>query len=110
MQTFVGIDVSRDWLDVAVRPANESFKVSNDTTGHAELVTRLRPLADPLVVMEPTGGYEAALDMYSHEWCYSSGKAVSELGYSITAIDQALGDTVRAVASRPAAGLEATSH
>src|SRR5512135_865593 len=56
---FVGIDVSRAALDVAVRPIGAAFRLSNDSAGLAALVDRLRPLAPALVVLEATGGYEA---------------------------------------------------
>src|SRR5215218_1408982 len=58
--TFVGIDVSKAALDVAARPGDTAFRVANDPTGLAELAERLRPMAPALVVLEATGGYEAA--------------------------------------------------
>ena len=54
---FVGVDVSRDWLDVALRPG-PSFRLPNDPAGHAALAARLAPLAPALVLMEATGGLE----------------------------------------------------
>jgi transposase len=57
--TFVGIDVSKATLDVAIRPTGAAFQVANDPDGVAGLVDRLRPLAPALVVLEATGGYEA---------------------------------------------------
>jgi transposase len=57
---FVGVDVSKAHLDVALRPAGATFRVANDPAGIAELVERLKPLAPALVVLEATGGYEAA--------------------------------------------------
>ena len=54
---FVGIDVSKDHLDVALRPGGV-FRVPNDPAGHADLVGRLLPLGPALVVMEATGGLE----------------------------------------------------
>src|SRR3954454_23429493 len=54
----VGIDASKDHLDVAALPG-ERFRVSNDPAGVAELVARLGRLAPALVVLEATGGYEA---------------------------------------------------
>lgn len=56
--TFVGIDVSKDRLDVHVRPAGTAFAVANDPDGHAELVRRLLPLAPAAIAMEATGGLE----------------------------------------------------
>jgi transposase len=54
---FVGIDVCKDHLDVALRPG-AAFRLANDPAGHAELVGRLLPLAPELVVLEATGGLE----------------------------------------------------
>jgi transposase len=56
---FVGIDVSKDWLDVAVRPGGEPWRESNDATGIAAVVARLAKLAPTLVVLEASGGCEA---------------------------------------------------
>jgi len=58
--TFVGIDVSKAALDVAVRPGDTAFRVANNPAGLAELAERLRPMAPALIVLEATGGYEAA--------------------------------------------------
>jgi transposase len=55
---FVGIDVSKSHLDVALRPSEAAFRLDNAATGIAELVARLRPLAPALIVLEATGGYE----------------------------------------------------
>jgi transposase len=55
---FVGIDVSKANLDVALRPSGEHWCCPNDEAGIAELVARLRPLAPGLVVLEATGGLE----------------------------------------------------
>ena len=53
---FVGIDVAKAQLDVAIGPNGESFSVANDETGISELLRRLEP-AD-LVIIEATGGLE----------------------------------------------------
>jgi transposase len=55
---FVGIDVSKDNLDVAVKPGNDAFTVPNTSRGHDELCERLRPLKPKLLVVEATGGME----------------------------------------------------
>jgi transposase len=57
----VGIDVSKDSLDVAIRPAAERFRANNDEKGHAEICKRLAKLHPERVVLEPTGGYEQAV-------------------------------------------------
>jgi transposase len=58
--TFVGIDVSKDTLDVHVRPLREAFQVANDPAGIADLVARLGPHAPRGIVLEATGGREHA--------------------------------------------------
>src|SRR5215813_1417088 len=60
-QTFVGIDVSKDRLDVHVRPSGEGFAVSRDGTGLEELVDRLRTLTPMLIAVEATGGFETVV-------------------------------------------------
>ena len=55
---YVGIDVSKDRLDVALLPAGESFAVGRDSAGLEDLVARLRRLLPALIVLEATGGYE----------------------------------------------------
>ncbi len=55
---FVGIDVSKDRLDVSVRPIGDKFVVARDEAGLAELVGRLQTARPELVVLEATGGYE----------------------------------------------------
>jgi transposase len=56
--TYVGIDVSKDKLDVAIRPSGRTLHVGNDAKGHVEIINLLRELSVALVVVEPTGGYE----------------------------------------------------
>jgi len=55
---YVGIDVSKDRLDVHVRPGGEAFAVTRDSKGLEELVDRLRALSLTLVAVEATGGFE----------------------------------------------------
>jgi len=55
----VGIDVSKDRLDVHVRPTDEAFTVSYDEAGLAELMAQLQRLQPTLVTLEATGGYHA---------------------------------------------------
>jgi transposase len=58
--SYVGVDVSKARLEVAVVPTGESFVVSNDEEGFEELVGRLREEEAPvaLVVLEASGGFE----------------------------------------------------
>lgn len=55
----VGIDVSKERLDVAVRPSGEAFSVANDEDGRKQLRKHLAKLKPERIVLEPTGGYEA---------------------------------------------------
>jgi transposase len=56
--SFVGIDVSKDRLDVHMRPGGEAFAVSRDGKGLEQLVERLQALVPTLVAVEATGGFE----------------------------------------------------
>ena len=56
---FVGIDVSKATLDIAVRPTGETWTSANAPDGIDALVARIAALAPTLVVLEATGRYEA---------------------------------------------------
>lgn len=58
---FVGIDVSKDRLDVHIRPSGESFSVPRDGAGIAALAQRLQSARPALVVLEATGGFEVTV-------------------------------------------------
>ena len=58
MDVIVGIDVSKDRLDVHVLSPTASFAVGNDDAGLDELVVRLRAVKADIVAVEATGGYE----------------------------------------------------
>jgi transposase len=55
---FVGIDVSKSWLDVAVHEQEEVLRTGNDDPGIASLVKRLKKWTPSLIILEPTGGFE----------------------------------------------------
>jgi transposase len=57
-ECFVGIDVSKAQLDVAVRPGGCMWQVENTEEGITELVVQLQELKPAHVVLEATGGYE----------------------------------------------------
>lgn len=61
VQSFVGIDVSRDALDVATVPVRADWQAPNTEAGIATLVTQLKGVAPTLIVLEATGGYELAV-------------------------------------------------
>ena len=60
-ERFVGIDVSKARLEVAVRPDNTRWSVPNDEKGIAELAGGLREMKPAVVVLEATGGLQIAL-------------------------------------------------
>lgn len=60
-ETFIGIDVARDTLEVAVRPTGERWQGANAAAAIAKLVARLRALEPRLIVLEATGGLELPL-------------------------------------------------
>lgn len=58
---FVGIDVAKAYLDLAVRPAGTHERLANDEAGITQIVARLRAQPPVLVVLEATGGLEVPL-------------------------------------------------
>jgi transposase len=60
-QVYVGVDVSKDRLDVHLRPAGEAFAVARNGEGLEELNKRLGGLGASLVVVEATGGFETVV-------------------------------------------------
>lgn len=58
---FVGIDVSKTRLDIAIRPTGQSESVANEKAGVRALVKRLGTLQPAWIVLEATGGLERPL-------------------------------------------------
>jgi transposase len=58
---YVGIDVSKDRLDVHVLPEGETFVVARDGKGLAELVERMGTLGPERIAVEATGGFETVV-------------------------------------------------
>jgi transposase len=54
---FIGIDVSKDHLDIAIRPTKDQFRLPNTDEGVDALIQQLRPVKPSLIVMEATGRY-----------------------------------------------------
>jgi transposase len=62
VEAFVGVDVSKDWLDVAIWPEGPVWRVANDRAGRSELIRRLKRIgALEGVGFEASGGYERGL-------------------------------------------------
>jgi transposase len=56
---YVGIDVAKATLDVAIGGDGELVQVENNEAGIVQLLQRLGEAAPALVVLEATGGYES---------------------------------------------------
>jgi transposase len=66
-EVWVGIDVSKKQLDVAVGQADETWSAPNDATGIARTVEHLERVRPQLVVVESTGGLERPLLRALHQ-------------------------------------------
>lgn len=60
-ESFVGIDVSKNSLDLRIEPAGQSLRVAYDDAGVSEICQRLSEVSPTLIVMEATGGLETRL-------------------------------------------------
>jgi len=60
-ETYIGIDVSKDRLDVAVLGEERGWQVDNTPNGIAKLVQQMENLQPELIVVEATGGYQRAV-------------------------------------------------
>jgi transposase len=77
MDTFIGIDVSQDSLDLHVRPAGIAGRVTNTPEGHRELLALLPPpTAVHRIVLEATGGLESLV-----------AATLSAAGYSVAVVN-----------------------
>ena len=64
---FVGIDVAKDKLDIAVLGETQASQLANDKQGIASLVEKLKKLSLELIVVEATGGYQRAVVLELYE-------------------------------------------
>ncbi len=60
-ETYVGIDVAKDQVDVAIRPSGDTWSVDYDERGMNDLVSCLRTAEPVAVLLEATGGLEVPL-------------------------------------------------
>ena len=70
---FIGIDVAKAQLDMALRPSGERWAVANDASGVATLVDQVQTLHPVLMVWEATGGLERACPS---SWCTRGRRAI----------------------------------
>jgi transposase len=77
IEQWIGIDVCKRWLDVHLRPADKSFRVSNDVHGINEILPHLNPVVGVgRIILESTGGHER-----------QAALALSKLGYPVVVIN-----------------------
>ena len=60
-RNIVGIDVSKDRLDVEVRPSGEAFAVGRKAVGLEQLIARMLELSPHVIALEATGGFETVV-------------------------------------------------
>ena len=60
-EIYVGIDVAKDRVDVAIRPDGDTWSADYDERGMSELVSCLRTAEPTAVLLEATGGLEVPL-------------------------------------------------
>lgn len=58
---YIGIDVSKTKLDIALGVSGEYWREENDSDGIQHIIERMKALLSPLVIVESTGGLETAL-------------------------------------------------
>jgi transposase len=77
---FVGIDISKSRLDVAIIPGDQTFTCPNNEVGIQQLVRRLQKFNPKIILLEATGGYEflivAALREAELPACFINPKLV----------------------------------
>jgi transposase len=75
-ERYVGIDVSKRWLEVCVNEQAKSRKIGNDADGYRSLVESMQAVGPELIVFEATGGYERR-----------AAKALSEAGLAVAVVN-----------------------
>ena len=59
--TYVGIDVAKAHVDVAIRPTNDRWEIPRDEAGIRKLVSQMKTLEPVMVLLEASGGLEVTL-------------------------------------------------
>lgn len=57
-KSYVGIDVAKDHLDIALRPEGKTWTIQNNEEEIKELGAQIQEINPDLIVMEATGGFE----------------------------------------------------
>ncbi|WP_299870223.1 transposase [uncultured Roseobacter sp.] len=62
----IGVDISKDQLDIHVLPSGEAMTVKNSGHGFRKMVRWFRKLDPEIIVFEPTGSYHRAFAQAMH--------------------------------------------
>src|SRR5262245_58356364 len=85
--TWIGIDVSKDKLDVHVAPSGLRFCTDNKEEACRKLATKLRALSPKRIVVEATGGYEQnvtdAVRQEGLEICVANPRQIRDFGRAL---------------------------
>ncbi len=87
----VGIDVSKDRLDVHALPEGEAFAVARDGKGLADLVERMRAPGPERIAVEATGGFETVVAAALAGGCVAGHRGQSGAGASLRPGDRTTG-------------------
>jgi transposase len=60
-ETYVGVDVSKNHLDIYIHPVGQSFKIKNSKEEVQKFIKTLDKYDNPIIGCEATGGYEKTL-------------------------------------------------
>jgi transposase len=77
-RTYIGLDVAKEWLDLAQWPDGTSWRIPNTPRGWTTLIGDLGQLTNPLVVLEATGPYHLGVVI-----------ALADAGYASAVINPA---------------------
>ena len=92
LKIYVGVDVSKAWLDIAITPTNTVFRVANTMKGHKALVKELSGFYVAAIVVEATGKLHRGVHLFLHE----RGLAVSVINpYRSRKFAEALGELAK---------------
>lgn len=69
-QTYIGIDIAKDTIEVAEHESQQNWSFANDESGINKLIKMMKKLGPKLIVMEATGGYEAGTAAELHSQGY----------------------------------------
>ena len=64
---IIGVDVSKNTLDLCIKPSGATLQVTNDLAGFNLLKKKIGNRQNVLIIMEHTGNYSLKLENYLHQ-------------------------------------------